>query len=114
MVNGAPYCPKRGDLVWMVFDPRVDHEQSGLRPAMVVSPTVYNERTGLCIVVPVTSNAKGYPFEVLLPEGQPVVGVILVDHIRSVDWRARQCRFLSEGPSDVWNEVRAKLELLLS
>ncbi len=77
MVNGTPYCPKRGDLVWMVFDPRVGHEQSGLRPAMVVSPTVYNERTGLCIVVPVTSNAKGYPFEVMLPEGQPVVGVIL-------------------------------------
>ena len=84
------YVPAQGDLVWFDFDPQAGHEQGGRRPAVVLSPKAYNQLIGLALVCPVTSREKGYPFEVKLPVGLPVVGVVLADHVKSQDWRARR------------------------
>jgi mRNA interferase MazF len=88
MVSPVGYIPERGDVVWIDFDPRTGSEQSGQRPALVLSRAAYN-RFGLCLLCPVTSKIKGYPFEVVLPEGLAVRGAVLCDHVRSVDWRVR-------------------------
>ena len=87
------YTPKRGDLVWLSFDPQAGHEQAGRRPAFVLSPEAYNRKTGLLLACPVTSKVKGYPFEVQLPVGLTVGGVILADQIKSLDWKARRAEF---------------------
>ena len=81
--------------MWLDFNPRAGHEQGGRRPALVVSATAYNKRVGLALVCPVTNQAKGYPFEVELPEGLPVAGVVLSDHLKSQDWRARRAEFIA-------------------
>lgn len=103
------YIPQRGDLVWLTFDPQAGHEQSGRRPAFVVSPESYNRKTGLFLACPVTSKAKGYPFEVPLPPGLPVQGVILTDQIKSLDWKARRAEFACAGPEDVIDAVASLL-----
>ena len=84
------YVPERGDLVWLQFNPQAGHEQSGLRPALVVSSTTYNEKTGLAIFCPITNQVKGYPFEVKLPAGLKVTGAVLSDHVKNLDWKARR------------------------
>ncbi len=84
------YVPSRGDVVWLTFNPQSGHEQAGRRPAVVLSPRAYNAKVGLAIFCPVTSKVKGYPFEVALPEGFAVQGVILADQVKSLDWRARR------------------------
>ena len=81
--------PERGDAVWMDFNPQSGHEQTGHRPAIVLSPRAYNDTVGLAIVCPITNRKKGYPFEVDIPDGSPVTGVILADQVKSLDWRAR-------------------------
>ena len=93
------YVPDRGDLVWLTFDPQAGREQAGRRPALVLSPTIYNERSGLAVVCPVTRRSKGYPFEVPLPVEQKVSGVVLADHLKSADWRARRAEFAGENHS---------------
>ncbi len=85
----AAYVPERGDLVWLDFDPRAGHEQAGTRPALVISPRAYNRKVGLALLCPVTSQVKGYPFEVRLPAGLPVQGVVLSDQLKSLDWQAK-------------------------
>jgi mRNA interferase MazF len=107
------YVPDAGDLVWLSFSPQAGREQAGRRPALVLSPRSYNSRAGLCVLCPVTSHAKDYPFEVALPEGTPVTGVVLSDHIKSADWRARSAEHAGTVPSEVLAEVRAKLKPLL-
>ena len=84
------YVPAQGDLIWFDFTPQAGHEQGGRRPALVLSPKAYNQLIGLALVCPVTSREKGYPFEVKLPDGLPVAGVVLSDHVKSQDWRARR------------------------
>ncbi len=84
------YVPAQGDLVWLDFDAQVGHEQRGRRPAVVLSPKAYNQLIGLALVCPVTSREKGYPFEVKLPDGLPVAGVVLADHLKNQDWVARR------------------------
>jgi len=93
-VKTPGYVPAQGDLVWFDFDPQAGHEQGGRRPAVVLSPKAYNQLIGLALVCPVTSRMKGYPFEVELPEGLPVSGVALADHVKSQDWRARHAEFI--------------------
>ena len=95
MVSLTGYIPERGDLVWIDFDPRTGSEQSGQRPALVLSRSAYN-RFGLCLLCPVTSKIKNYPFEVVLPEGLVVRGAVLCDHVRSVDWRVRLIKKVGE------------------
>ncbi len=107
------YVPDTGDLVWFSFSPRAGREQAGRRPGLVVSPRSYNAKTGLCLVCPVTGQAKGYPFEVELPEGLPVEGVILSDHLKSADWHERKAEHIGAVPAEILDEVRAKLKPLL-
>jgi len=109
----ASYCPKRGDIVWLQFDPQTGHEQSGRRPALVLSPLAYNKRVGLALFCPVTSQVKGYPFEVELPAGLSLSGVVLSDQVKSLDWKARKATFCCELPQDAMDEVLGKLRTLL-
>lgn len=101
------YVPRRGDIVWLSFDPQAGHEQAGRRPAFVVSPEAYNRKTGLFLVCPITSKIKGYPFEVALPEDLEVGGVILADQIKSLDWKARRAKFAAKTDERMIDEVSA-------
>jgi mRNA interferase MazF len=113
MVVENRYVPARGDLVWLHFNPQSGHEQSGRRPAVVLSPRVYNEKVGLALFCPVTSKRKGYPFEVALPPSCSVHGVILSDQLKSFDWRARAAEYITSLPQEVIGEVLRKIRLLL-
>ena len=107
------YVPERGDLVWLTFDPQAGREQAGRRPALVLSPAAYNRPARLAVVGPITSRAKGYPFEVSLPEGLPVSGVVLADHLKSVDWGERRAGWIAKSPAEVASDVLAKIARLL-
>ena len=107
------YVPDRGDLVWLRFTPQAGHEQAGRRPALVLSPRRYNARAGLALVCPVTSRVKGYPFEVRLPPGLAVEGVVLADQVRSLDWQARAAERIARAPDEVVEETIGKLLALL-
>ena len=109
----TPYVPDAGQIVWLNFSPQTGHEQSGHRPALVLSPRNYNEATSLAVFCPITSAVKGYPFEVLLPPSGPVTGVVLADQVRSLDWRARRARLAFPAPHHVVSEVREKLAPLI-
>jgi len=107
------YIPDRGDIVWIEFSPQAGHEQAGERPAIIVSPAAYNQKTGLSLMCPITSRIKGYPFEVLLPQDLEISGVILADQIKNLDWQARNARFACKASHGVINEVLAKIKVLL-
>lgn len=107
------YIPQRGDVIWITLNPQAGHEQAGRRPAVVLSPGAYNEKTDLAILCPITSRAKGYPFEVRIPDSLPVRGVILADQVKSLDWKARQAEQMCALPLDVIAEVLKKLGVLL-
>lgn len=106
-------APQRGDVVWVDFVPAAGREQNGRRPALILSPASYNQKTGLAIACPITSQAKGYPFEVALPAGLPVTGVILADHVKSIDWKARHAEPLTAVDLSTLAEVLGKLSSLL-
>ncbi len=106
------YVPEAGDLVWLTFDPQAGHEQRGRRPALILSPRAYNAKARLALACPITSHAKGYPFEVALPDDGKVTGVVLSDHVKSLDWNARRVEFAEAAPIDVVTDVREKLRAL--
>ena len=108
-----PYVPERDDVVWLDFDPQVGHEQGGRRPALVLSPRNHNARTGLFLTCPITSRVKGYPFEVVIPEGLEVSGVVLSNQIQCADWRGRRALFLCTVPPEVAEDVTDQLMILL-
>jgi mRNA interferase MazF len=112
MVGGG-FVPDRGDLIWLDFTPQAGREQAGRRPALVLSPTAYNGKSGLAIVCPVTSHIKGYPFEVLLPNGLAVSSVVLADHLKSVDWDQRKAELITKAPPAILAEVLEKAASLL-
>jgi len=107
------YVPRRGDVVWITLNPQAGHEQAGRRPAVVLSPAVYNGKVGLAILCPITNQIKGYPFEVLIPPGMAVSGAILADQVKSLDWRARNAEWICTLPGEMVNEVLQKLGTLL-
>lgn len=107
------YVPDTGDLIWLDFTPQTGREQAGRRPAVVLSPRGYNEKTSLAVVCPVTSHAKGYPFEVPVPTGQPIKGVILSDHLKNLDWRQRQAQKAGRIPGSLLAQVRDRIAVLL-
>ena len=113
MKGKRPYVPQRGDAVWITLDPQAGHEQAGRRPALVLSPAVYNARVGLALLCPITSRAKGYPFEVPLPAGLAISGVVGADQVKSLDWRARKATRIGEMPPQVVAEVVKRLQTLL-
>jgi len=108
-----PYVPERGDAVWLNFTPSEGHEQAGRRPALVLSPGAYNGRTGLMLACPITSRAKGYPFEVALPDTFAIHGVVLADHVRCVDWRARDATLIGSLPAELTGAVTGRLLRLI-
>jgi mRNA interferase MazF len=107
------FVPDAGDLIWLTFDPQAGHEQAGRRPALVLSPKTYNQKSGLALVCPVTSQVKRYPFEVPVPAGCGVGGVILADHVKSLDWKARRAEGIGRVPPSTLNEALARLAPLL-
>jgi mRNA interferase MazF len=109
----AAFVPDAGDLVWLTLDPQAGREQAGRRPALVLSPKIYNMRSGLLLACPITNQAKGYPFEVAVPAGCGATGVILADQLKSIDWRVRRAERLGHCTNEVMDEVRAKLAPLL-
>ena len=109
----AEAVPDSGDLIWLTFDPRAGHEQAGRRPGLVLSPRLYNQKPGPALVCPVTSQVKGYPFEVAIPKGCAVTGVVLADQVKSVDWRARKAERCGQAPIEVMEHVVAKSAPLL-
>ena len=107
------YVPDAGHVVWLEFDPQVGREQAGHRPAVVLTPASYNKKTSLMICCPLTSQIKGYPFEVLV-EIDGVQSVVLSDQVKSLDWKIRKAKFKDKVTLDVLVEVRAKAKSLLS
>ena len=107
------YCPDAGDLVWIDLNPTLGHEQNGRRPALVLTAKPYNAVAGLCVVCPVTSTMRGYPFEMALPEGAALSGVVLADQPRSVSWQKRYVRYAGRAPAALLDDVRERLHALL-
>jgi mRNA interferase MazF len=114
VVEDAESVPDRGDVVWISLNPQAGHEQAGRRPSVVLSRAVYNGRVGLALLCPVTSQVKGYPFEVPLPSGFSITGVVLADQVKSLDWRARRAEIAGRLPEAVVAEVLRKLGALLA
>ena len=113
MVKRKKYVPQRGDIVWITLNPQAGHEQAGRRPAVVLSPAAYNAKVGLAIICPVTNQVKGYPFEILIPEGLTVSGAILADQVKSLDWQSRKAELICTLPTEIVNEIIQKVCVLL-
>ncbi len=105
------YVPDAGDVVWLQFDPQAGHEQAGHRPALVLSPSQYNAKTGLMLCCPLTTQIKGYPFEVTIADTRK--GVALADQLKSLDWRVRKAKFRGKATRAELAEVRRKAIALI-
>ncbi|HLX09117.1 MAG TPA: type II toxin-antitoxin system PemK/MazF family toxin [Thermoanaerobaculia bacterium] len=106
----AAYVPAKGDLIALTFDPQAGHEQKGRRPALVISNDLFNQRTGLAIVCPITNTQRNFPFHVALPEESSVTGFVMVEQVKAIDHRARRARFLDKIPVRLLNEVLSLLD----
>ena len=113
MVASSEYVPQRGDAVWIDLNPPAGHEQIGRRPAVVLSPKAYNGKVSLAILCPITNREKGYPFEVAIPKGLDLTGVILADQVKSVDWRARNAELICPLPTQTVDAILQRVETLL-
>lgn len=107
------YVPDRGDVVWITFNPQAGHEQMGRRPAVVLSPKAYNGKVRLALLCPITSQVKGYPFEVPVPDGLPINGVILSDQVKSLDWKARKAEKACSLPAETMKKVLQRVKALI-
>lgn len=114
MVTSRAYQPDRGDFIFLDFTPQAGTEQAGRRPAIVLSPCSFNVATGLILACPITNQVKGGSFEVPVPRGSKVTGVVLSDHVRSVDWLARRAEFHSKAGDEIVEEVVARIAAILS
>jgi mRNA interferase MazF len=111
----AGYVPEAGDLIWTEFDPTKGREQSGRRPALVISSAGFTENTGLAVVCPITSRVRPFPTSVVLPAGLPIIGEILISHVRSIDTHARPVRYTGTAvPLETAHLVRAKLNAFIT
>ncbi len=109
----AAYVPRKGDFIALSFDPQSGHEQRGRRPAMVVSNGLFNKHTGLCIACPITNTRRDYPFHVAIPEGQDVTGFVMVEQVKSIDFRARKAKRIGRAPVQVLEEALSILDACL-
>ncbi len=109
----AEYVPRRGDFVSLALDPQAGHDQHGWRPALVLSHDLFNRKTGLAFVAPVTSTRRDYPFHVAVPAGGKVTGYVMVEQTRSIDYRAREAKRVGRAPESVLEEVLALLDACL-
>jgi mRNA interferase MazF len=105
------YVPEAGDIVWLRFSPQAGHEQSGHRPALVISPAAYNGKTSLMICCPITTHVKGYPFEVPIAGKRP--SVVLADQVKSLDWVVRKAKYKGKAASAELAHVRARIVTLV-
>lgn len=112
MAQKKKYIPDRGDIIWLDFDPQTGREQKGRRPAIVLSPKLYNEKTNLAILCPITSRAKGYPFEVQI-NSKKIQGVSLSDQVRNLDWKVRNAEFIGKISKSALNEITDNIRLLI-
>jgi len=108
----SSYVPDEGDLVWLDFDPQAGREQSGLRPAVILSSSFFNLRSSVAYARPITSKVKGYQFQIALPPGLPVHGAVLCEHMRSLDWRVRKAAYLGRMPDDVLLQIRGVVRII--
>ena len=109
----AHYIPRKGDCIALSFDPQTGHEQKGRRPALVVSNTLFNQKTGLAIVCPITNTDRGVPFHVKILQDSVLTGVVMVDQVKSVDYSARQAKFIEKAPESLLQEALAILDACL-
>ena len=107
------YIPSKGDLIWLNFSPQKGHEQKGSRPALVISSKEYNKKTHLALCCPISSHRKDYPFELVLNQ-KKIKGVILADHLKSLDWKARKAKFIEKVKPVVLSECIEKIMALVS
>lgn len=105
--------PERATLIALTFDPQSGHEQRGRRPALVVSNDLFNKHTGMCIVCPITHTRRDYPFHVEIPEDQDVIGVIMVEQVKAIDFRSRKARRIGTAPQPVLDEALSILDACL-
>ncbi len=106
----ADHVPRKGELIALTFDPQSGHEQRGRRPALVVSNDLFNRHTGLCIACPITSTRRDYPFHVAIPGGEAVVGFIMVEQVKSIDYRSRKAKRIGRAPAETLEEVLSILD----
>jgi mRNA interferase MazF len=114
VLTRTAYVPQRGDVVWITLTPQAGHEQAGRGPALVLSPASYNSKVGLALFCPITSQVKGLPFEVPIPPGLPLDGVILADQVKSLDWRARDAEWACSLPAATIDRVLDRVRALLA
>lgn len=108
------YCPDAGDIVWLGFDPTTGREQSGHRPALVLSRRAYNEVSELCVVCPITSRVRGWAYETVIEAGLPVSGAVMCDQVKSTSWSLRGSRFACRSSDGTLADVRSRIDALLS
>jgi mRNA interferase MazF len=112
-IRSGSYIPDRGDSAWLNLNPQAGHEQRGKRPALILSPKIYNKKTSLCLCLPITSKIKGYPFEVPLPSELSIEGVVLSDQIKNLDFGVREITFICKAPNDVVQTVQKNVLALV-
>src|SRR5688572_17550670 len=101
----SEYVPRKGDLIALSFDPQSGHEQRGRRPALVITNDLFNQHTGLCMVCPITNTRRDFPFHVSIPEGEDVTGFVMVEQVKSIDYRSRKARLIGRAPARVLEEA---------
>jgi len=104
------YIPQKGDFVAVTFDPQSGHEQRGRRPALVVSNTLFNKHTGLAIVCPLTNTDRSFPFHVAVVNDPNVTGFVMVEQVKSIDFRARKANRIGRAADSVLEEVLSILD----
>jgi mRNA interferase MazF len=109
----SSYIPRKGDFIWLNFDPQSGLEQKGRRTAIIVSNTLFNEKTGLAFACPTTTKDRSYPFHLNIPEGLPVHGVIMADQVKSIDYKSRKAAFIAQAPKDLVDDILAILDAIL-
>lgn len=107
------YCPKRGDFIWLTFDPKPGHKQMGKRPALVVSHDSFNQKMGVAFVCPISNTQRQNPFDVVVPEGEEVTGVIMTDQMRSLDFKTRKAEFIAQCPELILKDVLRRIKPII-
>jgi mRNA interferase MazF len=107
------YIPQKGDFITVSFDPQSGHEQKGRRPALVVSNTLFNERTGMAIVCPVTKTERNFPFHVVVKDNEDISGFVMVEQVKTIDYRARKARYINQASENILAEVLSILDACL-
>lgn len=109
----SSYVPRKGDLVILTFDPQAGHEQKGRRPALIVSNDLFNKHTGFAIACPITNSERKVPFHIQIPSSSTLTGFVMVDQVKSVDYRHRQVKYVEQAPTELLDEALSILDTCL-